>query len=77
MVDGKFADVRLVLSGVAPIPWRATAAEAQLIGATVNPTTIARAAAIALQAAVPLAQNRYKVPLATRLIERALTAVSN
>lgn len=77
VVDGKFADVRLVLSGVAPIPWRATVAEAHLIGADAHATTIARAAAIALQEAVPLAQNRYKVPLATRLIERALTAITN
>jgi len=72
---GTIAELRLVLSGVAPIPWRATAAEAHLIGATVTPTTIAQAAAIALQSATPLAHNQYKVPLATRLIERALTAV--
>lgn len=73
--NGTIAELRLVLSGVAPIPWRATAAEAHLIGATVNPTTSAQAAAIALQTATPLAHNHYKIPLATRLIERALAAV--
>lgn len=67
------ADARLVLSGVAPIPWRLQDVEAQLIGARAEPATFARATQAALAAAQPLAHNGYKVVLAQRLIEQAFT----
>lgn len=76
MAQGKIADVRLVLTGVAPIPWRATAAEQTLIGSAVNPTLLAQAANLAVQDAAPLRHNQYKVPLAQRLVQRALTTLT-
>jgi xanthine dehydrogenase YagS FAD-binding subunit len=66
---------RLILSGVAPIPWRATAAEATLVGAEVSDELYTRAAEAALAAAQPLHQNAYKVPLAKALIRRGLTTL--
>ena len=67
------AEARIVLSGVAPIPWRAHAAEQELIGQDVTPERIACAAERALEGARPLEHNGYKVPLAQNLIRRALT----
>jgi xanthine dehydrogenase YagS FAD-binding subunit len=67
---------RLVLSGVAPIPWRAVAAEQVLIGHEVSDALFARAAEAALTAAKPLQQNAYKVPLARALIRRGLTTLT-
>jgi xanthine dehydrogenase YagS FAD-binding subunit len=69
-------DVRLVLSGVAPIPWRAVAAEQALRGAEVSEDGIARAAETALETAAPLQYNTYKVSLAKSLIRRALSALT-
>jgi xanthine dehydrogenase YagS FAD-binding subunit len=66
---------RLVLSGVAPIPWRATAAEQMLVGARADDALFARAAELALRAAEPLPHNAYKVPLAKALIRRGLATL--
>lgn len=73
----KIADARLVLSGVAPIPWRAQAAEHALIGADAGDALFAQVAEIALADAQPLAQNGYKIPLAKTLIQRALSALAS
>lgn len=73
--DGtRIADARILLGGVAPIPWRATAAEALVRGASVNDADIERAARESLADAAPLKHNAYKLPLATSLVRRALTA---
>jgi xanthine dehydrogenase YagS FAD-binding subunit len=63
---------RLVLSGVAPIPWRAEAAERALVGQPAGEAAWQAAADAALRDASPLAQNGYKLPLAATLIRRAL-----
>lgn len=68
--------VRLVLGGVAPIPWRATKAEQFLMGKTLNDTTLAEAARLALEGAQPLEKNAYKVPLTQTLVRRALAAAA-
>jgi xanthine dehydrogenase YagS FAD-binding subunit len=67
---------RLVLSGVAPIPWRAMAAEQVLIGAKFNDALFPHAAEIALTAAEPLHHNAYKIPLAKALIRRGLATLT-
>jgi xanthine dehydrogenase YagS FAD-binding subunit len=76
-LDGqRVAEARLVLGGVAPIPWRASAAERTLIGAEVSAGLFAHAAEAALSDAKPLQFNAYKVPLAKTLIQRALTSLA-
>ena len=70
------ADARLVLSGVAPIPWRVPAAEQLLVGQRASEALFARAAAEALADAQPLEHNGYKVPLARSLIQRALSSLA-
>ncbi len=66
---------RIVLGGVAPIPWRAPVAERFLVGKRLDAGTLAEAARLALQGAVPLEKNAYKVPLTQTLVRRALTKV--
>ena len=63
---------RIVLGGVAPIPWRVPDAEKYLVGKTVNADVLAEAAKIALADAKPLEKNAYKVPLTQTLVRRAV-----
>lgn len=73
---GKISSARLVLSGVAPIPWRVTAAEDVLEGKQPTIDLFAEAAQVALNDAIPLDDNGYKVPLLGGLIRRALAQVT-
>lgn len=65
-------DARVVLGGVAPVPWRDTRVENRLRGARLDGALAAEAAAQVLAEAKPLAQNAYKVRLARALVKRAL-----
>jgi len=75
MKAGKVADARLVLSGVAPTPWRLQAVEKLLVGQRLDAKLIARAAAAAVAGAKPLEHNAYKVPLVQGLVEEVLGGV--
>jgi len=63
---------RLVLGGVAPIPWRVPAAEKALEGKALNEASIDKAAAAAVAGAEPMSQNGYKIHLTRNLVRRAL-----
>jgi xanthine dehydrogenase YagS FAD-binding subunit len=65
-------EARLVLGGVAPIPWRVPRAEAALIGKPISADMLMKVAQIALEGAKPLEKNAYKVPLTQTLVRRAL-----
>jgi xanthine dehydrogenase YagS FAD-binding subunit len=69
---GAVREARVVLGGVAPIPWRAPKAEAYLVGKKLTPETLNAAADLALDGAEPLAKNAYKIPLAKTMVRRAL-----
>jgi xanthine dehydrogenase YagS FAD-binding subunit len=75
--DKTVNQARVVLGGVAPIPWRATEAEQFLIGKHLSGDSLADAARLALKDATPLAKNAYKVPLAQTLVRRALAKLNN
>ena len=76
-MDGdRIGESRIVLSGVATIPWRATAAETALNGQPATPEAFEQAAEAALQGAHALEHNGYKLPLARSLIRRAVTDVT-
>lgn len=68
----RIADARLVLGGVAAIPWRAKDSEKILIGHKFSEELAERAAEAAVAGAQPLQHNAYKVPLAKGLVKRAL-----
>jgi xanthine dehydrogenase YagS FAD-binding subunit len=70
---GKIVEARLALGAVAAKPWRSAAAEALLIGQSPNAELFARAAAVALDGAMPSGDNLYKIDLARRTAARALT----
>ena len=70
------AEARMVLGGVAPIPWRAADAEDFLRGKPNTHKTWKEAAAIAVADAEPLEHNGYKVPLTQGLIQKALRALA-
>jgi len=76
MTGRTFRDARIVLGGVAPIPWRVPAAEKFLIGKALTPEILAEAAKIALADAKPLEKNAYKVPLTQTLVRRALDRIN-
>jgi xanthine dehydrogenase YagS FAD-binding subunit len=74
--DGLIRQARLVLGGVAPVPWRCPAAEAVLEGQEPSAALAARAATAALVNARPLAHNAFKVDIGRALVERAIMAVT-
>ena len=73
---GRIADARLVLSGVAPAPWRLHAVEKLLIGQKLDAKLVTRAADGAIVGAKPLEHNGYKVPLVHGLVEEVLGGLS-
>jgi xanthine dehydrogenase YagS FAD-binding subunit len=71
---GMVRDARVVMGGVAPIPWRAAKAEEFLRGKRLDESTAKQAGEIALEGAKPLKDNIYKVKLAQDLIQPGLLA---
>ena len=69
-------EARIVLGGVAPVPWRVPEAERLLSGQRVTPALANRVAGVAVADARPLAKNAYKVPLTRAVIERTLTGLA-
>jgi xanthine dehydrogenase YagS FAD-binding subunit len=74
--NGVVQSARVVLGGVAPIPWRSAEAEAVVKGKRLTPEVAQAAAVAALQPARPLDDNEYKVPLAQTIVRRALLAAA-
>ncbi len=71
-VTGECKDVRIVLGGVAPAPWRSPEAEKVCLGKKIDERTAIMAGKSAVADAVPLGKNDYKVELAANLVKRAL-----
>lgn len=63
---------RVVLGGVAPIPWRLSGVEAMLAGQRITEPLLAQAGEAAVVGARPLSQNAYKVPLTRNLVKRTI-----
>ena len=67
---------RIVLGGVAPIPWRLPEVERLLAGQRMTPDLAVRAAETAVAGARPLGKNGYKVPLTKGVVRRTLVDLS-
>ena len=67
---------RVVLGGVAPIPWRLPEVEKLLAGKRVTPELAAQAGELAVTGARPLAKNGYKVPLARNMVARTVETLA-
>lgn len=74
-LDGdKVSASRVVIYGVAPVPWRSSAAEKSITGKQVTMKTAADAGEAATEGAMPLSMNAYKVSLTKTAVKRALLA---
>jgi carbon-monoxide dehydrogenase medium subunit len=75
--DGRCVKARVALAAVAPVPLRATAAEARLVGEAVSPALIEEAAELAVAAARPISDQRgtaeFRQHLVRVLTRRTLT----
>ena len=63
---------RIVVYGVAPIPWRSTPAEKAIVGKKLALDTAEAAGAAAIEGAKPLSMNAFKLPLTKTAVKRAL-----
>ena len=63
---------RVVLGGVAPIPWRLAAVERLLTGQRLTETLAAQAVESAVEGARALSKNAYKIPLTKAIVRRAI-----
>jgi len=68
---------RVVLGGVAPIPWRLPKVEAMLTGKPITAELAAKAGEAAVEGARPLAKNKYKIPLTKSIVKRTILSVAN
>jgi xanthine dehydrogenase YagS FAD-binding subunit len=76
-MDGdKVSAARVLVYGVAPIPWRSGAAEKSITGKAISMETATAAGEAAIEGAKPLSMNAYKVGLTKTAVKRALLAAS-
>jgi xanthine dehydrogenase YagS FAD-binding subunit len=74
--DGAFAEISIVMGGVAPVPWRLKRAEDILRGKPATEALIREAADAALKDAAPLRENGYKADLLAAALKQAVMAVA-
>lgn len=72
--DGTCRGATIVMGAAAPVPHRAKAAEAVLIGKAINEDVAREAGRAALTGAAPLTRNAYKLPIFEVLVRRAILA---
>ena len=76
-MDGQVVrSARVVLGGVAPIPWRVPSVERLLTGQRITEELAERAGSAAVEGAQPLSKNAYKVPLTRGIVRRTLLALA-
>jgi xanthine dehydrogenase YagS FAD-binding subunit len=76
-MDGdKVSGSRVVIYGVAPVPWRSSAAEKSITGKAITMETATVAGEAATDGAMPLSMNAYKVSLTRTAVKRALLAAA-
>jgi xanthine dehydrogenase YagS FAD-binding subunit len=75
VTSGKIDQIRIAVNGVAARPLRLTAVENAVIGKPADAATGEMAGKIAIQGAVALRFNAYKIPLMRNLVKRAIGGV--
>jgi xanthine dehydrogenase YagS FAD-binding subunit len=73
---GVFAEISIVMGGIAPVPWRLKKAEDVLRGKPATETSVRQAVEAALQDASPLRENGYKANLVFAALKEAVLAVA-
>ncbi len=74
--DDTVQRARVVLSGVAPIPWRSQAVEKSITGKKLTPEVATAAGEAAVAGAEPLEQNAYKIPMVKGIVAESLLALA-
>jgi len=74
--DGVFAEISVVMGGIAPIPWRLKKAENVLRGMQATEALVRQAADEALKDASPLRENGFKADLVYAALKEAVLAVA-
>ena len=72
MSGSTIGEARMVVNGVAATPYRLDAVESAVRGKQRDKATADMAADLAVQGAVPLRHNAYKIPLMKALVKRAI-----
>ena len=72
---GAFKDIRIVMGGVAPIPWRLEKAEKLIKGKTATEEGIRDAVKTAMADAKPLAENAYKIDLSEVIVANTIISL--
>lgn len=75
VADGKIARIRIAVNGAAARPLRLKAVEDAVRGQAPTAATGEMAGKLAVQGAVPLQFNAYKIPLMRNLVKRAISGV--
>ena len=76
MNGGKVDSARIVLGHVAPVPWVSEMASRSIRGKAVNAETAAAAGQAAVESAIALSKNKFKIQLARVAVARALLAAA-
>ena len=71
-LDGRCRRAAIVLGAAAPVPQRARAAEALLVGHAIDEAIATAASQASLTGATPLEKNGYKLPILATLVRRAI-----
>ncbi|MDG2420358.1 MAG: FAD binding domain-containing protein [Gammaproteobacteria bacterium] len=75
--DGNVAQsAKVVLTGVAPIPWRVQAVEDFLAGKQISAAVAREAGEIGIRDAQPLTKNAHKLPMTSAAIETAVLSLA-
>src|SRR3989442_2902837 len=72
MAGDRIRQARVALGGVGTKPWRVPRVEAALVGASINPAALRRAAALAAEGAQGRGHNDFKIERMQRAIVRAV-----
>lgn len=75
--DAQITHARVILGGVAPIPWRVPKTEEIIVEQGISAESIQQACDAAVEDAHPMSQNAYKLPLIKGLLKKALHQLSN
>jgi xanthine dehydrogenase YagS FAD-binding subunit len=76
VTGGSVTDARIVMGGIAPVPWRSTDAEDAIKGGPITEATATAAGDAAVDGALPLSGNLYKVHITKTLVKRAVLAAA-
>ena len=77
MSGGTVKSARIILGAAAAVPYRAKAAEAALIGKSLNEENARAAAKASMQGAEPMTHNGFKIPLFETIVRRTLMKTIN